>query len=135
MTGTIPAPPTAQSLGAQPAFDVLPITRGGTSRTTPEDAFYYLAYRGDTSKTDVNIDTEGQRCGFYITTPETAGTFPADSGLRYGVLISLGTSNMLTNGYRIQAWMCIVDPSRIWVRSRYDDRNWEPWHRYDGVAV
>lgn len=130
MKGTIPAPPTAQSVGAQPAFDVLPVTRGGTSRTTPEDAFYYLAYRGG-----ANIDAEGQRCGFYVTTPDTAGTFPADAGNRYGVLISLGTSNTLTTGYRIQVWMSIIDPSRIWIRARADAGDWMAWFRYNGVTV
>lgn len=110
----------------------LPISyaHGGTNATNARTAFWNLAYHGEC----LNLDTAGARTGFYVTTPNTMGVFPASNTNKYGMLTSYSTWNSEIGGYVYQILRSIPFSHQFWQRHRNDAQPWQPWHRFTGVS-
>lgn len=109
----------------------LAITSGGTGGNTRQTALNSLTFGGSSG----NIDTVFAP-GTYLTQPTSPGSFPTSAPATYGILTveALNYAASGTSGYYKQTYSKITDPSRFWIRQKWDGGSWSAWYKYSGVA-
>lgn len=121
MKGVIPAPPTAESVGAQPAFDVLPVAQGGTGKTSALEGFFALAHRGHVPD-DVDLCTD---VGLYKYV-KTDANIP--TGTEYGVIITIVSDAAQYNGTSNWMWQIAFGTNAtIYARQKINTSAFTEW--------
>ena len=135
MKGVIPAPPTAESVGArpdtwmptaedvgaQPAFDVLPVAQGGTGKTSALESFFALAHRG-------NVPGDADLCtsaGIYMYIKDTANI---PTGTEYGVIITIISDAAQYNGTSNWMWQIALSTNfTVFIRQKINNAAFTAW--------
>lgn len=121
MKGVIPAPPTAESMGAQPAFDVLPVAQGGTGKSSAPEGFFALAHRGYVPD-DADLCTSA---GMYIY---STGNANIPTGTNYGVIITIISDAAQYNGATNWMWQIALSTNfTVFIRQKINDSAFTAW--------